>query len=126
MSAFGFGGTQVGWIGGAQGSVNSGFVYGLNDTNSNYSGGFTGANGSYVFGLFGAASSGGFTGGARDLIPDPRGVKAVGASAGASLLSGASGGVTVTHYTEPLQLGKNRFGLGLIDYLLYQARQVCK
>ena len=40
VSAFGFGGVQVGWNGGASGSAYTGFVYGLNGSNSNYSGGF--------------------------------------------------------------------------------------
>jgi RHS repeat-associated protein len=126
MSAFAFGGAQVGWIGGAQGSAYTGFVYGLNNSNSNYSGGFTGGNAGALVGGFGAASSGGLTGSTRDLIPDPRGVKAGGVSVGGSLLGGINGGLNATDYTKPLQLGKNPFGLGLVDPLLYQARQVCK
>jgi RHS repeat-associated protein len=45
VSAFGFGGAQVGWNGGLSAAVYSGFVWGLNSSNSNYSGGFTGVNG---------------------------------------------------------------------------------
>jgi len=126
VSAFAFGGAQVGWIGGAQASIYSGFVYGLNNSNSNYSGGFTGGNGGAGVGGFAASSSGGLTGGAQGLIPNPRNVTAVGATAGASLLGGASGGLTATHYTKPFQLGRNPLGLGLIDPPLYLARQVCK
>jgi len=42
VSAFAFGGFQVGWNGGVSGSAYTGFVWGLNGSNSNYSGGFTG------------------------------------------------------------------------------------
>ena len=42
VSAFGFGGVQADWNGGASGWVYTGFVYGLNNSNSNYSGGLTG------------------------------------------------------------------------------------
>lgn len=45
VSAFGFGGGQVGWNGGLSASVYGGFVWGLNSSNSNYSKGFTGVNG---------------------------------------------------------------------------------
>jgi RHS repeat-associated protein len=62
VSAFGFGGVQVGWNGGASGSIYTGFVYGLNSSNSNYSGGFTGFNVGDGLGIFGASSSGGLTG----------------------------------------------------------------
>jgi hypothetical protein len=69
VSAFGFGGVQVGWNGGVSGSVYSGLVWGLNNSNSNYSGGFTGVNGGAGLGGFAASSSGGLTGGASGLIP---------------------------------------------------------
>lgn len=122
MSAFAFGGTQVGWIGGAQGSAYTGFVYGLNDSNSNYSGGFTGASGGKGLGGFVQSSSGGLTGG-----PMPNGeVKAGGVSVGGSVLTGINAGATATHYTKPLQLFKNPLGLGAIDPPLYVARQLCK
>lgn len=126
VSAFAYGGAQVGWNGGAQGSVYTGFVYGLNNSNSNYSGGFTGVNGGAGIGGFAASSSGGLTGGGGGLIPNTREVTAVGVSGGGSLLSGVSGGVTATNYTQPLQLGKNPLGFGLIDPALYLARQACK
>jgi RHS repeat-associated protein len=124
-SAFAFGGLQGGWNGIVQGSAYTGFVYGLNDSNSNYSGGFTGVNGGAGLGGFLAASSGGLTGSARGVIPNSRGVKAGGVSVGASLF-GPSGGVTVTHYTKPLQLGKIPLGWSVVDFPLYIGRQVCK
>ena len=124
VSAFGFGGLQVGWNGGASGSIYTGFVYGLNNSNSNYSGGFTGANGGYGLGGFAASSSGGLTGGASGLAPNGQ-VKVGGASLGASLIPTPTGGVTATNYTKPLQLGKF-WAFGPTDFVLYAARQVCK
>jgi hypothetical protein len=125
VSAFGFGGVQVGWTGGASGSVYSGFVYGLNNSNSNYSGGFTGVNGGAGLGGFAASSSGGLTGGASGLAPNGA-VKAGGISFGGGLLGGFSGGVTATNYTNPAQLGKY-WAFGPVDLLLSAARRVlCK
>jgi hypothetical protein len=124
VSAFGFGGLQVGWNGGASGPIYTGFVYGLNNSNSNYSKGFTGANGGYVLGGFAASSSGGLTGGASGLAPNGQ-VKTGGVSFGASLIPTPTGGVTATNYTKPLQLGKF-WAFGPTDFALYVARQVCK
>jgi hypothetical protein len=124
VSAFGFGGLQVGWNGGASGSIYTGFVYGLNNSNSNYSGGFTGVNGGAGLGGFAASSSGGLTGGASGLAPNGQ-VKVGGVSVGAGLIGGFSGGVTATNYTKPLQLGKF-WAFGPTDFVLYAARQACK
>lgn len=93
VSAFAFGGAQVGWNGAASGSINSGFVYGLNNSNGNYSGSFTGVAGSGRVGGFLQSSSGGS-------------VKVGGVSVGASLLGPVTFAGTVTHYTQPLQLGR--------------------
>jgi hypothetical protein len=128
VSAFGFGGAQVGWNGGLSGSAYSGFIYGLNDSNSNYAGGFTGINGGAGLGFFLASSSGGFAGGARGLAVHPSAPGAVtagGISFGGGLVSGFSGGVTATTYTNPVQLGKFS-GFGPMDATLYAARQLCK
>jgi hypothetical protein len=129
VSAFGFGGVQVGWNGGASGSVYAGPVYGLNSSNSNYSGGFTGVNGGVGLGLFGARGSGGLTGGAAGLVPTG-GVTAAGVSVGAGLLSGATGGVTATNYSNPFQfgprLGAAILNLSPVNTLLYAAAQACK
>ena len=125
VSAFGFGGVQVGWNGGASGSVYTGFVYGLNTSNSNYSGGFTGFNAGNGPGGFVASSSGGLTGGPGRLVPNPRGVTAGGVSLGASLVPTPTGGVTATNYTSPTQLGKF-WAFTPLDAILYAARQVCK
>jgi len=129
VSAFGFGGVQAGWNGGASGSVYTGFVYGLNGSNSNYSGGFTGVNGGAGFGGFAARSSGGLTGGAGGLLPTS-GVTAAGVSFGGGLLSGATGGVTATNYSNPFQFGAGLSALigsiNPIDSLLSAAQQVCK
>jgi RHS repeat-associated protein len=126
VSAFGYAGSQVGWNGVASASVYSGSIWGLNDSNSNYSDGFTGANGGGGITGFVAASSGGLKGGARGAVSLHRPV-AVGAGTGASLLGGVSFGVTGTHYTEPRQLGKYwTFAFNQDDALLYIARQLCK
>src|SRR5205823_5729106 len=109
-----------------------GFVYGLNDSNSNYSGGFSGINGAAAVGGFLQSSSGGLTNGGRGLIPNPRAVTAGGVSVGGSLLGGFTGGLSATHYTQPLQLGKwgwflnNLSGLTPLDSTLYTGRQLCK
>ena len=125
VSAFGFGGVQAGWNGGASGSVYTGFVYGLNNSNSNYSGGFTGVNGGAGLGGFAASSSGGLTGGASGLAANGA-VNAGGMSFGGGLLGGFSGGVTATNYSNPSQLGKY-WAFGPLDLLLSAARQVlCK
>jgi RHS repeat-associated protein len=122
VSGFGLGGVQAGWNGGASGSVYIGFVYGLNDSNSNYSGGFTGANGASGIGGFAQSSSGGLTGSSTA----PNGaVKAVGVSIGGGLLGGFSGGATVTNYTKPVQMGKLSLS-NTMDLVLYSARQMCK
>jgi RHS repeat-associated protein len=125
VSAFGFGGLQVGWNGGLSGSVYSGFVWGLNNSNSNYSGGFTGVNGGAGLGGFAASSSAGLTGGPSGLIPNPRGVTASGASLGGGLLGGFSGGATATNYTNPVQLGKF-WAFSPLDWALYLARKGCQ
>jgi hypothetical protein len=123
VSAFGFGGVQVGWNGGASGSIYTGFVYGLNSSNSNYSGGFTGFNVGDGLGIFGASSSGGLTGGTGGLAPNGA-VTAGGISLGGGLLGGLAGGATATNYTNPLQLGK-LWAFDPLDALLYAARQLC-
>jgi RHS repeat-associated protein len=125
VSVFGFGGLQIGWNGVISGSVYTGFVWGLNNSNSNYSGGFTGVNAGAGLGGFAASSSGGLTGGPGQLIPNPRDVTAAGVSFGAGLVGAVSGGVTATNYSKPAQLGKF-WAFTQMDWLLYAARQVCK
>jgi RHS repeat-associated protein len=128
VSAFAFGGVQAGWNGGASGSVYSGPVYGLNDSNSNYSGGFTGINGGAGIGIFAASTSGGLTGGAKTLgvhTSAKGATTAFGLSLGGGLLSGFSGGVSATNYTNPAQIGRFA-GFTPVDYTLYGARQICK
>lgn len=126
ISAFVFEGAQVGWNGGASGSAYTGFVWGLNSSNSNYSGGFTGVNGGAGLGGFAAGSSQGMDSvGLNGIIPNPRGVVAAGVSLGTGVIPGPTGGVTLTDYSNPAQLGKY-WGFGPVDWLLYAARQVCK
>ena len=124
VSAFGFGGLQTGWNGGLSGSVYSGFVWGLNDSNSNYSGGFTGFNGALGLGGFIASSSGGL-GDPSESIPNFD-VTTAGVSAGWGILGGWSGGATATNYTKPVQLGKF-WAFSPMDLLFYATRQaLCK
>ena len=125
VSAFGFGGAQVGWNGGLSASAYSGFVWGLNSSNSNYSGGFTGVNGGAGLGGFASSSSGGLTGGPSGLVPNPRSVTAAGVSLGTGLLPGFTGGVNATNYTNPLQLGKY-WASSPLDGLFIAARSLCK
>jgi RHS repeat-associated protein len=110
ISAFAFGGAQVGWNGAATGTLYQGNVYGLNGTNSNYSGPFTGGNVSgKVAGVFGAKSG-------------P--VYAVGGSASLSLLSGPfSFGANRTVYSSPLQLGRF-WAFQDQDYYMFLGRQI--
>ena len=125
ISAFGFGGVQIGWNGGASGSIYTGFVYGLNDLNSNYSGGFTGFNLADGLGGFAASSSGGLTDGVGGLAPNGA-VKVAGIGIGGGLLTGLAGGATVTNYSNPTQLG-SLWAFTPLDNLIYAARQVlCK
>ena len=119
---------QAGFNGGASGSIYGGPVYGLNSSNSNYSGEFTGVNGGAGLGGFIASSSGGLTGGAGGLSVHPSApgaVTAFGGSIGGGVLGGFSGGVSATNYSSPFQLGKFA-GFGIADYLLYAVRQACK
>ena len=102
----------------------SGFIYGLNNSNSNYSGGFTGVNGGAGMGGFAASSSGGLTGGTSGLAANGA-VNVAGVSFGGGLLSGFSGGVTATNYTNPVQLGKY-WASSPLDGLFIALRQVCK
>jgi hypothetical protein len=123
VSAFAFGGFQLGWNGGISGSGYSGFIYGLNNSNSNYSGGFTGFNVGAGPGIFGASSSGGLTGGISGLVPNGN-VTVGGFSLGGGLLTGISGGVTATNYTDPVQLGRF-WAFTPLDDMLFGARQAC-
>jgi len=129
ISGFAFGGAAVGWNGGASANISGGFVWGLNDSNSNYSGGFSGVNGSGRVGLNIQSSSGGLTGSARELIPNPREVTSVALTAGASLIPTPTGGTTVTNYTKPLQMGKwwaQASNMNMMDGALVAANQACR
>ena len=129
ISGFAFGGTQVGWNGGAGGNGYTGFVWGLDDSNANYSGGFSGVNGQKAVGLNVQSSSGGLTGSARELIPNPRQVTSVALTAGGSLIPTPTGGASVTNYTKPLQLGKwwmQASNINWIDTPLIGANQLCR
>jgi hypothetical protein len=129
ISGFAFGGAQVGWNGGAGANGYTGFVWGLNDSNSNYSGGFSGVNGQNAVGLNVQSSSGGLTGSARELIPNPREVTSVALTAGGSLIPTPTGGASVTNYTRPLQLGKwwmQASNINWIDTPLIGANQLCR
>jgi hypothetical protein len=127
VSAFVFGGAQVGWNGGLSGSLYSAYIYGLDRSNSNYSAAFTGVNaGAGIGSVFVASSSGKLTGGARGLLPNGR-PTVVGGGVGASLVGDFSFGASSTHYTKPLQLGKFwPLASSPTDALLFTARQLCK
>jgi len=129
VSAFGFSGGHAGWNGGASATASTGMVYGLNDSNSNYSDGFTTFGGGVGLGGFAAVSSGGSNGLMKDgpgaLLPNGQ-VVVLGVSLGASLAGGFAGGVSTTDYSNPRQLGKFN-GFGTLDMLFFVARQMlCK
>jgi hypothetical protein len=127
VSAFGFGGTQAGWNGVASGSVYAGYVWGLNNSNSNYSRGFSGVQGG-ARGFVGLiqASSGGLTadlGGAASLQPPV----VVAGGLGTGAVGPFTAGVTVTEYSPPLSIGKFwPLALSPADALLFSAKQLCK
>jgi hypothetical protein len=125
ISLFAFGGGQVGWNGIFSASAYSGFAYGLNRSNTNYSKGFTGFNASgQTLGGFAAFSNDGLAGGLRGLMPN-RKVRVGGLSLGRSA-TGFTIGMTGTYYSPPLQVGKHwAFTLSPLDGLLYSMRQVC-
>jgi RHS repeat-associated protein len=131
-SAFSYGGAGAGWNGGLQGTAYSGFIWGdLDNSNSLYSGGFTGFNGGASVegvvgaGIFAASSSGGLaalaSGGRSSAIPDFR-VRVAGVSVSWSP-SPLTGGLTATNYANPVQLGQT-FGITGVDQTLFLARQV--
>lgn len=135
ISGFAFGGAQVGFNGVASGNVYTGYVWGLNNDNSNYSGGFSGVNGpiepSGTVGLNIQASSDGLTKGFKGMVPDPRGVKSATIGVGKSLLGSRTAGFTATHYSPPLQMGRwwaqamNGVNNN-IDAPLIVANQICR
>ena len=120
-SVFGFGGFHVGWNGAASITAYTGAVYGLNGSNSNYSGGFTSANVSTpVGGAFAASSSGGYA----SARPDSK-VRSVGMSAGVALVGGVTFGAAATKYTNPLRVGRFA-GFNAVDMATFLARQLCR
>lgn len=131
VSGFAYGGLQAGLNGGLQGSVNAGFVWSLGDSNSNYSGPFTGAQ-AYVgpVGIYTAASSSGFS---HPMDINWSGPNSVGVSLGKGLAPiPAGGGVSETYYSKPLDMG-NILGPGywgsptnLFDQQMVLIRQLCR
>ncbi|MBW8882585.1 MAG: hypothetical protein JF615_14525 [Asticcacaulis sp.] len=131
-SGFGFAGAFFGWNGGASVTASTGFAWGLNDDNSNYAGGFSGASLSGpAIGGFVARSSNSFQAGTgiKGFVPAPIGTKGavtvVGLSVGANLTGGAGGGVHFTNYTRPVQLGRFGPGWTFSDYIMYGLNQFC-
>jgi hypothetical protein len=116
ISYFASGGMQAGPIGGAQGNVFGGLIYGkLGTFNQNYSGPFTTVSGSV--GLLGGYWQ---TGG---------GINVYGGSVGGTLLSAlipVTGGVARTVTSAPLQASSLLSTSGSpIDQAFYAARQMC-
>jgi RHS repeat-associated protein len=128
VSVFASGGVSVGWQGGAQGSAFTGYVYGLKNDNSNYSGGFTTISGGAGLGGFISHSSGGPN------APTPSGnVWAFGPSIGGSIITGFTGSVSATNYTQLLNLPPQAFPsvptispTGPGDALMYLLRRPCQ
>ena len=99
-------------------------VPGTHYLNSNYGGGFTTADASWIIGVFAARSSGGLVdiGAGHPLPKGP--VTVYGVSTGAALIAGPTGGLVYTNYTSPLQLGSLApFSPASVDEVLLTARQ---
>jgi len=130
VSAFGFGSLGAGWNGGLQGSVYTGFVWGLSGDNSIYSGGFTGGNVGWVGGVFGEYSSGGLAGlatnsGLGALAPSGP-VRVTGLSLSWTPINLPTFGGSAANYTKPVQLGK-LWAFSPVDSLIYMTKRVlCK
>jgi len=105
----------------------TGYAWGLNGDNSNYSGGFSGFSAGTNAGVFGDRSSGGVTSGPGGLVPSsgPGTVTIVGVNVSASLLGKFSFGLNATNYSKPLQLG-SFWAFTTADWSNYLARRVCQ
>jgi hypothetical protein len=128
ISGFASGGVGVGWNGGAQGSVNGGFIFNLGDSNASYKGPFTNGSASVgPVGIFTGLSSGGLN---NPVDFNFGGPNVVGVSAGLSVIDAFPiGGGSVTYYTEPVPMGNifsNPSATSVLDYVMYAARQVCR
>lgn len=126
-SAFGYGGLQVGCCNFLSGSVYTGFACGLNNNNSNYSGGFTSIGGrGGPISVTVSRSSNGVGEPIGVAPPETQGaVTTVTVGGGEGLNTQVTGFGSVTTYSNPLQTGKFT-GFGLGDFLAYGARQLCK
>ena len=128
-SAFAFGGVHAGVNGALSGTIYTGFAYGLQGDNSNYSQGFTGFQSS--LGLVGdvaifanSSAKGGFVKGAPGVVPDFQ-VTVYGAGVSANLMDlPYTGNANTTYYSNPQQIGRFT-GFGLLDYVFYGARRIC-
>jgi RHS repeat-associated protein len=128
VSAFASGGPQIGWNGGLQGALITGFIYSLGNSNASYSGGFTNVSASVgPVGIFTALSSGGARSPTAIKLNRPN---VVGGSLGANILgSPATATAAATNYSQPFGLGSvfnNPYLTTPLDYVLYAARQLCK
>ena len=122
VSGFASAGLQLGWNGGAQGSVFTGFIYwDLGANNSGYSGGFTSLSANAGVGGSLSVSSGGLNG-----PTNFRPVSVAALNLGTSLVPGPTGTASATNYTQPLSLGKFWALSNPLDLTLFLAAQVCK
>jgi hypothetical protein len=117
ISGFTSGGIQAGWNGGASATVSTGFIYGLGNSNSNYSGSFTTVQAGAGAGGFVSSSSGGFTKGPSGVKPTGK-VIVAGASLGTSLITTPKGGVSATNYSSPASLGSIDLSSSPLDLTL--------
>jgi RHS repeat-associated protein len=119
VSGFATGGGQAGWNGGVSVTLSTGMVWGLGNSNANYSGGFKGGNVSVSIPDVPGVSVGG------SVMHGNGGVTVASVTAGASLLGRFGFGGSYTNTSAPLALGSfTAFGIG--DYAGYGARQLCK
>jgi hypothetical protein len=116
----------VGCCNALSGSVYTGAAYGLNNDNSNYSGGFTTGSGSVGPVSVSVSRSSNGLGESLGVAPSgtPNAVTTITAGGGEGLNTQVTGFGSVTNYSNPIQAGQfSGFELG--DLLAYGARQVC-
>jgi hypothetical protein len=115
-SLFATGGGGLGWNGGGSLTATTGLVYGLDGTNSGFSGPFKGANFYAPTPIPGLGAGGSITHGG--------GVTVVSVGVSGALAGRYGGGASWTNTTNPLNVGKFS-GFAPLDYVGYLLRRPC-
>lgn len=114
-SLFATGALSAGWNGGLSGTVSTGLVYGLGNTNDGFSGNFKGGN-------FSVTTPAGLTAGGS--IVRGGGVTVISGGVGAALVGRFGGGGAVSATSKPLNVGKFT-AYAPVDYVGYFLRRPC-